>query len=164
MANRGVDLLITYRIVKLLATPFEKQEAFKYGIIDKNGKVLRKARTLNTEAEKNAYTILHRFVFNLKRIIARAGLKSSLSSFSVALALVLKENKELIKHKSLIETTVIQYLKDNNLYEKILLEDTNIIENDFDKQKTKPFITAFGVDVYESGKGFIAENVYAEEL
>jgi len=60
MANRGVDLLITYRIVKLMATPFEKQEAFKFGIIDKNGKVLRKARTLNTEAEKNAYTILHR--------------------------------------------------------------------------------------------------------
>ena len=36
MANRAVDLVITYRVVKLLATPFEKQEAFKYGIIDKN--------------------------------------------------------------------------------------------------------------------------------
>jgi hypothetical protein len=164
MANRGVDLLITYRIVKLMATPFDKQEAFKYGIIDKNGKVLRPARTLNTEDEKNAYTILHRFVFNLKRIIAKAGLKSSLSSFSVALALILKENKELIKHKSLIENTIIKYLKKNNLYQKILNEQREIIENDFDKQKIKPFITVFGVDVYESGKGFIAENVYAEEL
>ena len=164
MANRGVDLLITYRIVKLMATPFDKQEAFKFGIIDKNGKVLRKARTLNTEREKNAYTVLHRFVFNLKRIIARAGLKSSLSSFSVALALILKENKNLIKHKSLIESTIIQYLKDNNMYEKILKEETDIIENDFDKQKIKPYITAFGVDVYEKGNGFVAEDVYAEEL
>ena len=34
MANRAVDLVITYRVVKLLATPFEKQEAFKTGIID----------------------------------------------------------------------------------------------------------------------------------
>ena len=40
MANRAVDLVITYRVVKLLATPFEKQEAFKYGIIDKDGKVV----------------------------------------------------------------------------------------------------------------------------
>ena len=31
MANRAVDLVITYRVVKLLATPFERQEAFKYG-------------------------------------------------------------------------------------------------------------------------------------
>jgi len=41
MASRAVDALITYRIVKLLTTPFEKQEAFKYGIIDKDGKVLK---------------------------------------------------------------------------------------------------------------------------
>ena len=37
MANRAVDLVITYRVIKLLVTPFEKQDAFKYGIIDKNG-------------------------------------------------------------------------------------------------------------------------------
>ena len=48
MANRAIDLLITYRVIKLLVTPFEKQEAFKTGIIDKNGKVLKKYRTLKT--------------------------------------------------------------------------------------------------------------------
>ena len=42
MANRAIDLIITYRVIKLLVTPFEKQEAFKFGIIDKDGKVLRK--------------------------------------------------------------------------------------------------------------------------
>ncbi len=31
MASRAVDALITYRIIKLLVTPFERQEAFKYG-------------------------------------------------------------------------------------------------------------------------------------
>jgi len=66
MASRAVDLLITYRIVKLLVTPFEKQEAFKFGIIDKDGKVLKKSKTLKTEKERKAYTILHRFVFNLR--------------------------------------------------------------------------------------------------
>ena len=89
MANRAVDLVITYRVIKLLVTPFEKQEAFKYGIIDKDGKVLRKYRTLKTTAEKKSYTILHRFVFNLKRILARAGLGGKLGTFAVALALLL---------------------------------------------------------------------------
>ena len=56
MANRAIDLLITYRVIKLLVTPFEKQEAFKTGIIDKNGKVLKKYRTLKTAKEKKSYT------------------------------------------------------------------------------------------------------------
>ena len=46
--GRAIDLLITYRIIKLLVTPFEKQEAYKYGIIDKDGKVLRKTKDLKT--------------------------------------------------------------------------------------------------------------------
>lgn len=59
MANRAVDLVITYRVVKLLVTPFEKQDAFKLGIIDKDGNVLKKYKTLQTRAEKKSYTILH---------------------------------------------------------------------------------------------------------
>ena len=67
--GRAIDLLITYRVIKMLVTPFEKQPAYTLGIIDKNGKVLRKAKTLKTAKEKEAYTLLHRFVFNLKRLI-----------------------------------------------------------------------------------------------
>lgn len=77
MANRAVDLVITYRVIKLLVTPFEKQEAFKQGIIDKDGNVLKKYKTLKTRAEKKSYTILHRFIFNLKRILKRVGLVTS---------------------------------------------------------------------------------------
>ena len=55
--GRAIDLLITYRVIKMLVTPFEKTEAYKLGIIDKNGKVLRKARTLSTAKEKDNYTL-----------------------------------------------------------------------------------------------------------
>ena len=68
MASRAVDLLIAYRVIKLLVTPFKNQEAFKTGIIDADGKVLKPYRLLKTGAEKSSYTMLHRFVFNLKRI------------------------------------------------------------------------------------------------
>jgi predicted nucleic-acid-binding protein len=152
MANRIVDLLITYRIVKLMATDFKNQEAFKYGIIDANGKQLRKNRELNTEAEKDSYTVLHRFVFNLKRLLAKFGLKSSISNFAVALAFILKENQELIKHKSLIESAVITYLKETNQYND-MIKEISVIKESIEK----PFMTCFGIDIYEKNGELVSE-------
>ena len=159
MANRAVDLVITYRVVKLLATPFERQEAFKYGIIDKDGKVLRKYRTLKTTAEKKSYTILHRFVFNLKRILGKVGLGGRLGTFAVALATLLREDKRYEEHKSLIESAVISYLKDTNQYENILNEQGEVLSTE-----EQPIMNCFGVDVYEVDNKLISENVYAKTL
>ena len=152
MANRLVDLLITYRIVKLMSTDFKNQEAFKFGIIDANGKVLRKSNKLNTQAELDSYTVLHRFVFNLKRILAKFGLKSSISNFATALALILKENQELIKYKSLIESSIITYLKETNQYEEMFSTVSNIKES-----LEQPYMTCFGIDVYEKNGELISE-------
>jgi hypothetical protein len=152
MANRLIDLLITYRIVKLMSTDFKDQEAFKFGIIDANGKVLRKSSKLNTQAELDSYTVLHRFVFNLKRILAKFGLKSSISNFATALALILKENQELIKYKSLIESSIITYLKETNQYEEMFSTVSNIKES-----LEQPYMTCFGIDVYERNGELISE-------
>ena len=43
--GRAIDLFVTYRFIKLLVTPFEKQEAFKLGIIDKDGNRIKKPGT-----------------------------------------------------------------------------------------------------------------------
>ena len=161
MANRAVDLVITYRVVKLLATPFEKQEAFKYGIIDKDGKVLRKFRTLKTTAEKKSYTMLHRFVFNLKRILQKAGLGGRLGTFAVALALLLKEDKRYEEHKSLIESAVISYLKETNQYDDLLNEEGEVLT--FEPEQ-EVFCNCFGIDVFEVEDKLISENEYAKTL
>jgi len=161
MANRPVDLLIAYRVIKMLVTPFNKQPAFKYGIIDKDGNVLQKYRQIKGTAEKRSYTVLHRFVFNLKRILAKVGIKGKLGSFAVAAALLLKENKEYSKYKSVIESTIITYLKDNNLYEDILNESREIPEFDTDDQVVCNW---FGVDVYERNGELISEFDYAKTL
>ena len=161
MANRAVDLVITYRVVKLLVTPFEKQEAFKYGIIDKDGKVLRKYRTLKTTAEKKSYTILHRFVFNLKRILGKVGLGGRLGTFAVALATLLREDKNYIEHKSLIESAVISYLKETNQYDDLLNEEGEVLT--FEPEQ-EVFCNCFGIDVYEIEDKLISENEYAKTL
>jgi|TARA_R100001079_G_C4404406_1_gene132802 hypothetical protein len=112
--GRAIDVLITYRIIKMLITPFEKQDAYKYGIIDKNGKVLRKTKELKTAKERDSYTILHRFVFNLKRLInVIPGGKSKIGTYAAALGLLLKESKDLNMVE--IEKELYTYLRDNDL-------------------------------------------------
>ena len=156
MASRLVDTLITYRVIKLLVTPFDRQEAFKQGIIDKDGNVLKKNRELKTNDEKKAYTYLHRFVFNLKRILKKVGLGSKLGSFAVALALLLKEKKEYQQHKTLIEGAVISYLKETNQYEQLLKEQGEVKP----VYEQEPLMTCFGIDVYEKDGKLDSEDEY----
>jgi len=157
--SRAIDMLITYRVIKLLVTPFEKTQAFKRGIIDKDGKVLRPMKTIKTGTDRKHYTILHRFVFNLKRILKKAGLGSRLGTFGVALALLIKEDKQYADYKDAIESAVIKYLKEENLYDEILNESRDIPEID-----EQPYMTCFGVDIYERGEELISEYDYAKTL
>ena len=161
MASRAIDALITYRIVKLLVTPFDRQEAYKFGIIDADGKVLKKAKTLKTEKERKAYTVLHRFIFNLKRILKRFGLGSKLGSFAVALALLIKENKEYEQHKLIIESAIVTYLKQTNQYDDLLKEEGEVPT--FEPEQDV-FCNCFGIDVYEIEDKLISENEYAKTL
>ena len=172
--GRAIDLLITYRVIKMLVTPFEKTEAYKLGIIDKNGKVLRKARTLSTAKEKDNYTLLHRFVFNLKRLINFIpGGKSKLGTYAAALGLLLKEEKEINAVE--LEKVLYKHLRENDLinFDDDLREDVDfdflpkgrfLITDDLEDlngEKTaevgdvvyttenqKPFDNYFGVNLY----------------
>ena len=161
MANRAVDLIITYRVIKLLVTPFNRQEAYKYGIIDDKGKVLRKFKTLQKPEEKKAYTLLHRFVFNLKRILQKVGLGSRIGSFAVALALLIKENKEYEQHKLIIESAIVTYLKETNQYTDLLNEEGEVPT--FEPEQDV-FCNCFGIDVYELEDRLVSEKEYAKTL
>jgi hypothetical protein len=92
--SRIVDNLIAYKVLKMLVTNFTDTEAFKLGIIDAKGKNLRKANTLNTSDERDAYTFLNRLVFNMKKIINKLpGGENKTKSLVAALWLV-KETYE----------------------------------------------------------------------
>tara|TARA_Y100001951_G_C11270567_1_gene258471 strand:- start:88 stop:651 length:564 start_codon:yes stop_codon:yes gene_type:complete len=88
----------------MLTTPFEKQQAYKFGFIDKRGNRIKKIKDENgndidnnpvTQKEKNSLTPLHRLVFNLKRLIEKVPFgKTAFASYAVAL-LLLKEETNL---------------------------------------------------------------------
>ena len=146
--------------MKILVTPFDKQEAFKYGIIDKKGKVLRKWSTIIKPQEKKSYTILHRFIFNLKRILQKAGLGGKLGTFAVALATLIREHQEFEEHQKLIESTVIKYLKQENLYSEILQEEGDIVG--YVPLNDEPVNRCFGIDCYQIGDTIVEEKEYAK--
>ena len=156
--SRAIDLIITYRVVKMLVTPFKKFKAFELGIIDEDGKSLKKMKEVKGSDRKH-YTMLHRFVFNLKRILQKVGLGSRLGSFAVALALLIKEDKSMTQHKDLIESAVVTYLKKENLYNMMLNEVREMPEID-----DEPYMTCFGMSVYEKDGELVSEDNYAKAL
>ena len=156
--SRAIDLIITYRVVKMLVTPFKKFKAFELGIIDEDGKSLKKMKEVKGSDRKH-YTMLHRFVFNLKRILQKVGLGSRLGSFAVALALLIKEDKSMSQHKDLIESAVVTYLKKENLYNMMLNEVREMPEID-----DEPYMTCFGMSVYEKNGELVSEDNYAKTL
>ena len=79
--GRVIDALIAYRVLKLLVTPFNRTNAYKFGIIDDKGKVLIKSKDLpNSGPKREAYTLLIRFVFNLKRLLSKVGIRGPLTT------------------------------------------------------------------------------------
>jgi len=112
--SRAVDLFVTYRFLKLLVTPWKKQEAYKLGIIDDKGKNLIKSRDFEREDQRTAFTLLHRLVFNCKRIMQKIPfIRSQLGTYAAALFLL----KEHYKIENLPEAEITKYLLENNLIE-----------------------------------------------
>ena len=109
--GRVIDALIAYRVLKLLVTPFNRTKAFKLGIIDDKGKVLIKSKDLpNSGPQREAYTLLIRFVFNLKKLLGKVGIRGPLgTSAAAALAFFKEENGQNLE----VEKTVYKHLREN---------------------------------------------------
>ena len=119
--GRAIDLFVTYRFIKLLVTPFDKTPAFKLGIIDKDGNRMKEKTVargmqptqLNTIEEKSAYTILHKLVFNIKKIFAKVpGLRTKLGTYAAALFLLKDTFKESVDDPDVFEKEFMKYLKE----------------------------------------------------
>ena len=120
--GRAVDLFVTYRFLKLLTTPFEKTDAFKLGIIDKDGhriklpKSSKPAVELTTSELKNSYTILHKLIFNIKKLFAKVpGLRTKVGTYAAALFLLKDTFKEHVEDPDMFEKEFMKYLKENNI-------------------------------------------------
>ena len=118
----AIDLFVTYRFLKLLTTEFKKTDAYKLGIIDEKGHRILKPKStkpaveLSTSQLKNAYTVLHKLVFNIKKLFNKVpGLRTKVGTYAAALFLLKDTFKESVQDPDMFEKEFVKYLKENNI-------------------------------------------------
>ena len=125
--GQAIDLFVAYRFLRILTTPWEDQEAYKLGIIDKDGKLLRRRNTLKTDAEKKSFTLLHRLIFNLKRILHKIPVvRSKIGTYATALYLLKQHFAGQVENEDTIEKAFTGWLVDNGYLTKEELEESVI--------------------------------------
>jgi hypothetical protein len=98
-----VDLYLVYRVLRRLTTPFTEWEAFKLGIIDAKGNILKKRRDLDRVAERQAFTLFDLMILNMKKALAIIpGGQTRVATYAAALWL-LREFREDASEQQLLE-------------------------------------------------------------
>ena len=126
------DTAYAIRFLRLLTMPFEKTQAYKLGVIDKKGQKIKKPES---SKEKSSYTIFHRLVFNIRKLLLKVpGIGGTVTNYLAALFLIKehtgmtdKEIKEVLDKAFNIE---IISITENNLFinnDHILVEGTYIL-------------------------------------
>jgi len=120
--GRAIDLFVTYRFLRLLTTPFENTDAFKLGIIDEKGNRIRLPKStkpaveLSTSELQSAYTILHKLIFNIKKLFNKIpGLRTKVGTYAAALFLLKDTFKESVDDPDVFEKEFVKFLKENNI-------------------------------------------------
>ena len=122
--SRALDAVVGIRLLKLLSTPIQKSKAFQLGIIDADGKKLKKPSTTN---ERNAYTLLNRFVFKVQKSLTRSSDMNArrLLSFAAAMAL-LREYEE--KDDELDIAVLLElHMEDETVQQQARLLESNVL-------------------------------------
>tara|TARA_B110000483_G_scaffold68275_1_gene85275 strand:- start:127 stop:714 length:588 start_codon:yes stop_codon:yes gene_type:complete len=183
---RAGDFFYTLRFLRLLTTPWKKTNAYKEGIIDDNGKVIKKPET---SGEKAVYNTFHRLVYNLKRLLNKLPFgKSTIASYAAALFLIKEESNmsDIAMRKVMLEVTGIDIKKtdlteytENQWYlteEGNIQESTYTLTNDIALPSTgeilalknskvivkehSPIDTVFGISVFEGIHNKTQQKIY----
>ena len=147
--SRGADLYFTFRFLRLLTMKWTKTDAYKYKIIDAKGKVLRKSSELESVDEKAAYTMFHRLVYKMRRLLEKIPIigKTILTNYAAALLLLKEQNNTRIwTDENYLEQRLMEFLKTD--WE----EDAKFLKEEMDNMDKKGF------------REFLAEEVEIEEV
>lgn len=129
------DFFVAYKFIKILTQEYKDTDAFKLGIIDDKGNILKQRKDLTTGKEKAAYTIFHTLIWNIKKLLQKVpGVKSKLGSYAAALFLLKEscENDCRVANWQLVEQwdSVLNYLFENgvrhdsnDIFEDVFVDD-----------------------------------------
>jgi len=171
--KQAADLGYTFRFIRMMVMDWKSWDAYKLGIIDENGKRVKKVK-LDDEEKKSAYTPFIRLAANIKRLVAKIpGGGSKLGSFASALYLIKEKvgTKGLEKICKELNVDLLDFLNERN--EWFLLDDKQLTPGIYKvsthkllnktcdelvwpkdqiriSEESFPVGEVFGVDIYEA--------------
>jgi hypothetical protein len=128
-----VDNLIAFKILSMLVTPFEDQKAYKLALIDKNGNPIKKLKDM-TWTEKDNYTMLHRLVFRLRKIMNKIPIVNTRLGNLAAAYWLVKECHENTRPSINLEEQYLDLLKKMQKEDIVLVEEELLIEQFFNEE------------------------------
>jgi len=132
--SAALDLYFVYKFAKYIAMDWTSWPAYKLGIIDDEGKVIDKKR--NTAEKKFAYTIFHRLLRNLKRLLEKVpGMGNKLGK-AVAAYFLFKEEMQkapIGANGDILDEEFIKYVNENmsldeSIQVKVLMKQHILLE------------------------------------
>ena len=129
------NIYFAYQFLTKLTTPFNKTDAFRLGIIDEKGKVLKKRSKLKSQEEKEAYTITDTMIFNLKKLLGKVpGGRTRFATFAAALFL-LKEDLTYrhYQDQSFLQEEFFKFMKTDEKDVQLVREQITLREKYLDE-------------------------------
>jgi hypothetical protein len=103
-----VDLYLVYQFIKRLVTPFNQWAAFKSGIIDDKGNIIKKPRDRSSR-EKQTFGKFDLMLLKLKKLLAKIpGGQTKLATYAAALWLIKEGNENA--DEALMEEQLLSYM------------------------------------------------------
>lgn len=150
MASIILDTFIAYKFVKIISTPWKDMDAYKLGIIDENGKILKKRNSLKTAEERSAYpSIFYTLCWNIKKMLDRVPI-INLKSRPAALIASVMMLRELCSNDMSDQTVIDQLVKEE-------LEKRGIVLDMIAESASKPTTIQPG-EYLIRGKTIVLEN------
>lgn len=132
MFSFATDIYLTYSLIRKLAKEFSDWDAFKTGVIDKDGNILI-SKDKRTDTQKDSFRMFDVAVLNMKKLLAKIpGGSTKFATYAAALFL-LKEPKKLNEDVDMISIeeeminfieeefeNIMQYMNENQLNEEIV--------------------------------------------
>jgi len=133
MATGVVDVFMVYQFLKRLATPFEKWDAFKEGVIDKEGNIILKKNNRN-QKQKQTLKIFDVMILRLKRLLGKIpGGKTRLASYAAALWLIKEDWQDRSEEQLLsegitdLDVDFLEYMREarNKKFQEFITQISN---------------------------------------
>lgn len=151
--KKQYDEIYGARVLYLLLLPFKSQKAFTLGLIDQHGKILRQPKT---PEERDALTMLHKVVFELKQMIDKLPQgQTKLKQFAVALHFMNQNQIPMNFQESVEEGSDKKYLE---MLKFVVENELRLVEEELEVEEALKELTEDGTGVGAIGGGSAPTN------